>query len=477
MAKELEPLPAGTVQYVSDDGHLMTWVNEAARLHQVPLWILQRKASLYGEPIHRQPRDVYDPQCVAGIGRRLFIRDSQCPQLKNFVRHLEQTKQAAATARATGLIPVREFAKLVGRAKNLVTSWVHNYCPHMPHGWKFDPAPQWIPTLKGANPEVLWLPRATAREIKAAMDAEGSYKCLHRPDGRYIHSSEAAKRCNCTYTALAKWHLGDPVPGDGKLRRTNEDGYSRGDWFYHEKDIDDIAKAGKRPNRSPAPDYRKSKDGKRLVHTRIAVKLMGISEGFFRHLIKGRSPIPGNLPLTPFPFVHMGTPCLYWDEKQVLDVANAFTDLRGNFEDATATKSVAPWPASANPAAYVPVVIAGQLCPLETKPHNGEPWPVAMKNAPAAGPARQQPDDYFPADHYDGKFGIKANTLRKAQEAGNVVGEMRGGRWYYSLASVRRYRPDVFEGTDGPSPETGPKGKERDERGKPSIFNGKRVIS
>lgn len=57
-------------------------------------------------------------------------------------------------------------------------------------------------------------------------------------------------------------------------------------------------------------------------------------------------------------------------------------------------------------------------------------------------------DDMFPADHYNAKFGLSRDRLRKAREDGRFKeGEyqQRGGRWFYSLAAVRRLFPDARE--------------------------------
>jgi hypothetical protein len=73
------------------------------------------------------------------------------------------------------------------------------------------------------------------------------------------------------------------------------------------------------------------------------------------------------------------------------------------------------------------------------KERKAEPKPTGNHNE---GPQR------FPADHYASKYGIPADRLESARRDGRLKNsEIRGKRWYYDDAEVRRFWPQDFEET------------------------------
>jgi hypothetical protein len=80
--------------------------------------------------------------------------------------------------------------------------------------------------------------------------------------------------------------------------------------------------------------------------------------------------------------------------------------------------------------------------------------PLVRQNAPAAeGPEEPAKpltkDDRQLAEHFESKYGLTPSRLRGARRDGRLSGaEKRGGRWYYSIAEVRRLWPDVFDESD-----------------------------
>lgn len=103
-----------------------------------------------------------------------------------------------------------------------------------------------------------------------------------------------------------------------------------------------------------------------------------------------------------------------------------------------------------------------------------DPWTVASENAAAcrlladlvqrehqpvqghsesrSDPVVTESDDRFPADHFRLKWGLKPDTLAKAQKDGRMKrSEKRDGRWFHSLSEVKSRYPDVFSGNELPT--------------------------
>jgi DNA-binding CsgD family transcriptional regulator len=238
-ARSLPVLKAGTEDY-ADHGYRMLWVARASEKYGFPVTALLQRDSRRQKALHRQTRLVSDPTVATGKVFRTFVRENECPGVKAWWDSLQKYTAAAVDARGRGLKPASEVARALGVSSAKVHDWCSHGCRRLSKHAK--PVHEWIGPF-GDKEQQLWVSSESERQIKAAP----AYPYIDQPGkGRYIHSSEAGRRCTCTTRTLHRMHKGEiSVPGGGEFDRVRG---PRNDWYYHEGHVNAVAQA-KKPGR------------------------------------------------------------------------------------------------------------------------------------------------------------------------------------------------------------------------------------
>jgi hypothetical protein len=275
----------------------------------------------------------------------VFLLESHYPELKIHRDAVERKRRAMIGARGRGLIPVREWAALVGITDTGARNWVRDGCPHLPQSEK--PKHEWVGELE----PVLFIAKSEARRFKASLPAKkramSAAKYYDRPDGRYIAEVEARRRIGCSRAALYGWATGkSPVPGGAKLRGWRPKDLPGAKWFYHEEDVALIVKApkGQRGRYLNVADaWLDARTGKRVLSTRGVARICGVEIWKVHRWGDDPSKTPNGLPFTRLKRTRDGRSIRVYFEDQSQAIASALSgDVPANGKQDRVTETAAP---------------------------------------------------------------------------------------------------------------------------------------